>query len=455
MQSSYARIIVDLYCLTHQRLLTLAEKATETQLYWRPTAQSHSIHSGLDMSTPEPANSALNSLVSASNDLGFRLLTQLATKEEGKNILLSSFSAAIALAMTYNGAEGETKQALANLLGVDGLDLEEVNQVNAVLMTMADGLGADVQLAIANSIWLRSGISASPDFIGRMADFYRGEVASLNFATMAAVNTINDWASRETQGKIGELVTLDLIRDAILILINAIYFKGIWTQPFDAEKTTERPFTRLDGSQKLHPMMSQSGRYDYFENELFQAVSLPYGDGRVSMLLFLPRPALSLNDLLRSLTPETWPQWIARFRDMKGSVVLPRFKVEYGVDLFPHLVELGGQALAAVDFLGMGAGPLMISSVIHKSFIEVNEEGTEAAAATAVIMMRSPQPSFQMVLDRPFLCAIRDNETGMLLFTGVVVEPTIDDGRRTTDDGRRTTDDGRPTTDDRRPTTDD
>jgi serine protease inhibitor len=380
-------------------------------------------HNGVDMSTPKPANSALHGLVSASNDLGFRLLTQLAAKEDGKNILLSSFSTAIALTMTYNGAEGETKQALANLLGVTGLDLQEVNQINAAFMTMADGLDPKVQLAIANSIWLRNGISASPDFIGRMVDFYGGEVASLNFATMDAVKTINGWVSRETQGKIGELVTIDLIRDAILILINAVYFKGIWTHQFEAAKTTERPFTLLDGSQKPHPMMAQSGRYDYLENDLFQAVSLPYGDGRVSMLVFLPKPAISLDGFLQSLTPKQWPQWIARFRQMKGDVTLPRFKVEFRTDLFPALVALGGNALAATDFLGMGAGPLMISNVIHKTFIEVNEEGTEAAAATAVMMMRSIEPSFRMIMDRPFFYTIRDNETGMLLFTGILTDP--------------------------------
>lgn len=365
----------------------------------------------------------LDRLVAASNDLGFRLLTQLAATEDGKNVFLSSFSAAIALSMAYNGAEGETKQALARLLGVDGLDLAEINEASTALMAMADGLGADVRLAIANSIWLRNGISASPNFIGRIVEHYRGQVASLDFTTMEAVKTINHWVSRETQGKIAELVTLNLIRDAILILINAIYFKGIWTNKFDAEKTSERPFTLPDGSQKSHPMMAQSGRYHYFENELCQAVSLPYGDGRVSMLLFLPRPTRSLDDFLRALTPENWSQWIAHFVQMKGSIVLPRFKVEYGTDLFPTLVELGGDALRAVDFLGMGAGPLMISHVIHKTFIEVNEEGTEAAAATAVLMTRSIEPSFQMVMDRPFFCAIRDNETGMLLFIGVLNDP--------------------------------
>jgi serpin B len=375
------------------------------------------------MDRTDVSRSHLDRLIAASNELGFRLLTRLSATEDGKNVFLSSFSTAIALTMTYNGAEGETKQALANLLGVEGLDLQEINEANAALMAMADGLGADVQLAIANSIWLRSGVSASPDFIERMADFYRGEVASLDFATTEAVNTINGWVSRKTQGKIAELVTLNLIRDAILILINAIYFKGIWTNKFDAARTTERPFTLVDGNQKAHPMMAQSGRYDYFENDLCQAVSLPYCDGRVSMLVFLPKPAISLASFLPLLTTENWDQWIARFHEVKGSIVLPRFKVEFGTDLFPALIALGGQALAATDFLGMGAGPLMISNVIHKTFVEVNEEGTEAAAATAVIMARSIEPSFDMIVDRPFLCTIRDNETGILLFTGILSDP--------------------------------
>jgi serine protease inhibitor len=376
------------------------------------------------MNTTDPPNSALDSLVAASNDLGFRLLAQLAAQAKGKNLFLSSFSTAIALTMAYNGAEGDTKQALANLLGLTGLDLQEVNEINAAIMAMVDSLDPNVQLTIANSLWARAGNNVDPDFIQRIKDYYDGEVATLNFATADAVDTINNWVSRKTLGKIAELVTLTLIRDAILILINAVYFKGIWANQFDVSKTTERLFTPLDGSQKRHPMMAQSGRYNYVENDLFQAVSLPYGDGRVSMLLFLPKPAIALDDFLHILTPENWQQWIAHFRNMKGDVTLPRFKVEYGIDLFPALVKLGGHALADVDFLGMGAGPLMISNVVHKTFIEVNEEGTEAAAATAVVVVRSPQPSFHMVVDRPFFCTIRDNKTGMLLFTGALFDPT-------------------------------
>jgi len=169
--------------------------------------------------------------------------------------------------------------------------------------------------------------------------------------------------------------------------------------------------------------MSQSGYYDYYENESFQAVSLPYGERRISMYVFLPKPTISIGEFQKALTTENWQQWMSRFHKMEGNVVLPRFKVEYGVDLLPNLVALGGGELAGVDFLSMSAGPLVISKVIHKTFIEVNEEGTEAAAATAVLMLRGVVRRFSMIVDRPFFCAIRDNETGTLLFIGFVPDP--------------------------------
>jgi len=169
--------------------------------------------------------------------------------------------------------------------------------------------------------------------------------------------------------------------------------------------------------------MSQSGYYDYYENESFQAVSLPYGERRISMYVFLPKPTISIGEFQKALTTENWQQWMSRFHKMEGNVVLPRFKVEYGVDLLPSLVALGGGELAGVDFLSMGAGPLVISNVIHKTFVEVNEEGTEAAAATAVLMRMGIVQRFSMIVDRPFFCAIRDNETGTLLFMGFVPDP--------------------------------
>ena len=359
----------------------------------------------------------------ASNDLGFRLLSQLVERDSGKNVFLSPFSVAIALAMAYNGAEGRTKEALAKVLGFTGLGLERVNEATAAVMSMQDHLDSRVHLAIANSLWAPNGRELASDFIQRIEGYHRGEVANVDFADPAAADTINAWVAGKTNGKIKELVTPSMVASAILILINAIYFKGMWTLPFDEELTEEGPFALPDGSQKLCPMMSQSGHFDYTENESFQAISLPYGDRRARLVVILPRPTISTEEFQRTLTAENWRGWMSGLFEMEGDIVLPRFKVSYGTDLLPNLVALGGRELAGVDFLGMGAGPLVISRVIHKAFVEVNEEGTEAAAATALTMSMGLSYRFSMVVDRPFFFAIRDTWTGALLFMGFVLDP--------------------------------
>jgi serpin B len=376
------------------------------------------------MHTANDGNAPIGHLVVANNNLGFALLAQLVGQDGGKNVFLSSFSVALALAMTYNGAEGKTKQAMARVLGLTGLDLREVNEAHAAFMSMQEGLDPKVQLAIANSIWARDDIEPSPDFVQRIRNSYAGEVINLDFNEPGAADVINEWVIRKTREKIRDLVTSGDLSSAILVLIDAVYFKGVWTAQFDEQRTEERAFTLVDGSRKRHPLMAQSGRYDYYENELFQAVSLPYGERRISMVVLLPRPAVSVAGFLKALTAENWRRWTSRFYEREGDVVLPRFKMEYGADILPHLVALGGAELAGPDFLGMGAGPLTISKVMHKTFVEVNEEGTEAAAATAMTMVMGLGHRFSMVVDRPFFCAIRDRETGLLLFMGFVLDPT-------------------------------
>lgn len=366
-------------------------------------------------------------LVAANNDFGFRLSAHLVKRDTDKNVFVSPSSIAIALAMTYNGAEGTTKQALAETLGVGGMTLQEVNEANAALRVTLASLDPKVQLAIANSLWAKEGLEFKPDFIRRNKDFYGAKVTNLNFTDPSALLTINGWVKERTNGKIDKLVKpedLDIL--TVLILINAIYFKGIWTVQFDKAKTEEGVFVLLDGSRKKHPMMSQSGRYTYYKGENFQAVSLPYGEGRISMYVFLPDKTTTLSEFQKSLDARNWEAWMHQFDETEGDVVLPRFKVEYEAELNDALTALGmGVAFTSkANFRGMCARPLFISKVRHKTFMEVNEEGTEAAASTAVIMKRlSPPQKFKMVVDRPFFCAIRDNKTGTVLFMGSIVEP--------------------------------
>jgi serpin B len=370
-------------------------------------------------------------LVSANNKFGFKLFSEVAAGSAGKNVLISPSSVALALAMVYNGADGETKQALARALELHQMSLEETNRANQQLKSALEKADAKVQLQIANSLWARKGVSFRPDFLERNREFYGAEVTELDFNDPAAPATINGWVSRNTNGKIERIID-QINRDSILFLVNAIYFKGKWTVEFKKENTKEESFTLSGGSQKKHPMMRQSGEYDYFAGKDFQAVSLPYGDRRVSMYIFLPAKGSSLAEFQKSLTADNWEKWMEELDNTPGDIVVPRFRVEYEVELNDALQALGmGLAFdhdrANFSKMVMNGEQVAINKVKHKTFAEVNEEGTEAAAATSaevtVTSVQVPRERFRMVVDRPFFCVIRDNETGAILFMGAINDP--------------------------------
>jgi serine protease inhibitor len=371
-----------------------------------------------------------NKLIAANTQFGFKLFDQLAKQDAGKNIFVSTSSVAFALAMIYNGASGETQQAMAKALEVNGMSLQELNQANAALRATLTGADPKVQLNIANSLWARKGITFKPEFVKRNQDFYAAEVSALDFALPSAPATINNWVSQKTNGKITKIID-NIPSDAILYLLNAIYFKGTWAQQFDKGKTKEGRFTLLNGATKKHPMMSQTGRYRYLESGEFQAISLPYGAGSVSMYVFLPGKNSDLNKFLAALNAASWESWMSKFRSQEGNITLPRFKLEYEVVLNNAFKALGMESAfdpQRANFKEMyAASPsanVFIGEVKHKTFVEVNEEGTEAAAATSGGMRAtSYMLPFNMVVDRPFFCAIRDNQTGTILFMGAIVEP--------------------------------
>jgi len=380
---------------------------------------------------PERTNMAIdNRLVAANNRFGFKLFDHLAKHDAGKNIFVSPSSVAFALTMIYNGASGETQQAMAKALEFQNMSLPEINQANAALRSALAGADPKVQLNIANSLWARKGFAFKPEFIKRNQDFYAAEVSTLDFGAPNAPAAINDWVNQKTNGRINKIVET-VPGDAILYLINAIYFKGNWAAQFDKSKTKEGQFTLLHGAKKKHPMMSQAGRYRYYTNEKFQAVSLPYGAGRMSLYVFLPNKNSSLNEFSASLNAGNWEDWMSQFFFAEGDIMLPRFKLEYEIVLNQALQALGMQAAfdpQRADFKEMSASSspakMFIDEVKHKTFVEVNEEGTEAAAVTSGGMrVTSYKPPFKMAVDRPFFCAIRDNQTGTVLFMGFIVEP--------------------------------
>lgn len=378
------------------------------------------------------ANGAIDArLVSANTKFGLKLFAQVAAQDAGKNVFISPASIGLALAMTYNGAVAETKEAMAKALEIQGMSHDQLNRGSDQLRQALESPDPKVELSIANSLWAKKGLGFNPDFLMRVKQFYRAQVTDLDFSDPGAPGTINSWVASKTRGKIASIVDR-IDSQSILFLINAIYFKGKWADEFDKAKTKEDDFTTGAGQQKRHPLMHQSGSYDYYEGRNLQAVSLPYGGGRVSMYIFLPANGSSLKEFQKNLTAENWDSWMQEFAKTKGEIAVPRFRVEYEIGLNDALKALGmGIAFDPdrANFSGIiqSSENVFISRVKHKTFAEVNEEGTEAAAATSVEMSvtsaMQPRKTFRMIVDRPFFCAIRDNRTGTMLFIGSIVDP--------------------------------
>ncbi|WP_442936929.1 serpin family protein [Nostoc sp.] len=369
-------------------------------------------------------------IVASSNKFGFKLFSEVQKADKGeKNVFISPSSVAIALAMTYNGASGTTQLAIAKTLELQGMNLLEINSSYAAsLKQLLDNSDPKVQLNIANSLWANKNFSFQPDFLQRVQYFYKAKVSNLNFQDPAAANIINKWVKDNTNGKIDKIIE-KIEPSQVLFLINAIYFKGKWSQEFNKNQTAQYPFYRTSGRPKQHPMMSQNGNYRYYESQQFQAVSLPYGkDGKFSFYIFLPKQNSNLKAFYQNLNVENWEKWMTQFSKQKGFIRLPRFKTDYDITLNDSLKILGMEEAFSdkANFSGMGKN-LKISEVKHKTFVEVNEEGTEAAAVTSVAVGITSSidinPPFQMIVDRPFFCAIRDNQTGRVLFMGSIIDP--------------------------------
>lgn len=370
-------------------------------------------------------------LVQANTRFGVKLCRNILAQEAGRNVFVSPASVSIALAMTYNGADGTTREAMARTLELRDMTLDEVNQANLILLSNLAYADSKVKLAIANSLWSKETMPFYPDFIERNRRYYGAEVTSLDFGDPTAPDIINGWVNRNTNGKIPEIIE-NIPPEAILYLINAIYFKGTWTEEFDPAATRQSDFTLPSGTTNRVPMMHQSGTYPYLETPEFQAVSLGYGDSsRFSMYVFLPGQSSSLAAFHESLTEENWSAWMSRFGKAEGDIGLPRFEIAYEKTLNGILKAMGMEI--AFDPNGADFGKMLpvspmanayISEVKHKMYVKVNEEGAEAAAATSVeIGYTSFSPPFTMIVDRPFFAAIRDNQSGTILFMGSITDP--------------------------------
>lgn len=386
-------------------------------------------HPGGDSALAGPADYVDPRLVEANSAFAFDLFHALRAETPGGNLFISPASVSLALAMTYNGAAGETAAAMAGVLRFQGMSPEEINTAFADLRTILQNPDPQVELALANSLWARRGAGFYEDFLQLNRNYYGAEVAELDFDRPEAAATINRWVEEQTNGRIKDLIEPPIDLQTVLFLINALYFNAAWTEPFDPEQTREIPFYLPDGSSKDHPVMFREGEFQALTGEGFQAVCLPYGKkGRIGMYLFLPEQGRSLENFYEQLTPSSWSSWLESFGETEGFVGLPRFKIEYESSLNDVLKELG-MAIAfdetAADFSRMRSVPprLFIKEVKHKTFVEVNEKGTEAAGATSVEIAEESAPAFNLVVNRPFFFSIVDNQTGSILFMGSVTNP--------------------------------
>jgi serpin B len=367
--------------------------------------------------------------VEADNQFGFELFRKVDTWEtEADNLMVSPMSVSLALAMTYNGAAGETKSAMEKTLKLNGLTPEEINQSYQSLINALKTIDPKVMLEIAQSIFFRNGFEVEENFISLNTKYYDAGVSQLDFNSPLALETINNWVAKKTHDKIKTILD-EITPEQMMFLLNAVYFKGSWAKEFNPESTQSLPFYKADGTIKNIATMCRLDKAEYLSNDLFKAVRLPYGQGDYNLVVFLPQAGKSTSQLISRLDPENWESWLNDFQEVeKVDIRLPKFKFPYEIKLNDILTGMGmGIAFGnEANFTGINrVGGLRIGFVKHKTFIDVNEEGTEAAAVTVVsIEKNSVDPGIvPFYVDRPFVFAITENKTGAILFLGKVTNP--------------------------------
>lgn len=362
-------------------------------------------------------------LVDAGNGFSFRLLGRVVQEEPDANVFLSPLSVSMVLGMLLNGAEGETRDEIETALGVSSLTLDEINRSYRDLIVLLLGLDPSVETAVANSIWIRQGFPVVPEFLATGQEFFDAEVAALDFGDPASLERINGWVEEKTRGRIERIV--DAIRpEDVMFLINALYFKGLWQTRFDPEDTRPASFRRPDGSRVEVAMMSLDSLFSQTATERYQAVDLPYGGGAFSMIVVVPAEGTTTAELAAELDRTAWRELVEGLQVRYLQVSLPRFELVYEKTLNEALQDLGiRKAFADADFSRLTpGGGVWLDYVKQKTFVKVDEAGTEAAAVTVGAIAVSAPPPF--VADRPFLFAIRERLSGTILFVGQVTDPS-------------------------------
>jgi serpin B len=368
--------------------------------------------------------------IAADNDFAFKFFRETiatAPDKDKANAFVSPLSLTMALGMLYNGTSPDAATEMARALGMEDFTAGEINSHYKTLVDALLAVDPRTALAIANSIWARESYPVKPTFYDMNKKWYNAEVQSLPF-DQAAVDKINKWCADNTAGRIPKILEPPIPFDAIMYLINAVYFKGQWKFQFDKAKTHDADFTLADGSRKSVKMMNQSDvSVPCYRDNMLQCVDLPYGNGAFSMMVVLPAFDNTLDDLVTTFDADKYSEIEAGLQEMKLTVAMPRWKQECEFKLVDAVVNLGMKSIFDPDthpLVGIAdeKNPLYVSEIRQKTFVEVNEEGTEAAAVTIGNVMATSAPT-SFIADRPFLYLIRERSTGAILFIGRMDDP--------------------------------
>lgn len=365
------------------------------------------------------------------NTLAFEIYKKVAVS--GENIFLSPFSTSTALAMTYLGARGETAEEMAKVLHFNTNQDAFHNDYKKLIDRISElGERKDVALKTANSLWLQKRYRIKSSFLDDAEKYYGPKVNLVNFReTEDARNQINTWTSDNTEGKIKELLKPGLLDPLTrLVLVNAIYFKGSWAHPFDAKETRDYPFYLYPDNVIQTPTMSSKKNFSFYKDEDIKMVALPYKGGDISLIAVLPHDIRGIDKLEEHITAEMFEKWYGKLESKEVILKLPRFKIRTAKSLTGPLKQLGLSTPFSqnADFTGMTRKKeLYISDVVHEAFVDVNEKGTEAAAATAVAMRAyalPPDQTEEFIANHPFMFFIYDSTSKSILFMGKVADPT-------------------------------
>lgn len=368
-------------------------------------------------------------IIESDNRFGLELFHQLIDADtKHKNMMMSPLSVSLALAMAYNGAEGNTREEMEQMLHKLNLTPDEINQSYKTLVAALKSHDLKVELDIANGIFYHKNYTIKNSFLNTNKEYYSAEVRALDFANSAStLKTINDWVKNKTREKIDKIIEVISPYD-VMVLVNAVYFNGEWTYQFEKDNTADRVFFYDNGSSAQLPTMMIKGTFNYYRHNQFEMIELPYGGGKYSMLVLVPGEGYSANEIARLMTPSNMNDWTSKMNKFDKKVFLPRFEFKYESGLVDHLKKLGMKDAfvpSLANFKGItDEQNLFISEVKHKSYIKVDERGTEAAAVTGIVFETTSVGSENIfAADRPFVFAIKEKDTNALLFIGKLTDP--------------------------------